>query len=285
MSKALELVTNLIELLEDKGKEAVFYKPCEEAGPPVPSKYESKGKTITVDDLSFYIVGGKNKDDNKEDDQNNKNIYNEYAIVLIYDIFGWTPTNRNVFRICDNLADNGFFVVMPNLFRDNPWPVDKMPPSNYGDEFNKWFSTVASYDPVKKDFQNIVFPYLKKEGIKKVFVFGLCWGGLMTVNLTTEAKAKEELTGGIGVHAARLTPQLMEKVQCPLALMPASNDGDFGNLKEVLDKKDFGKQCFYKYYKNQVHGFMGTRADWTDEKIKVDVDDVLKNVVLFAKQF
>jgi len=281
MAKAIALVDSLIEALDNKEQEkkAGFYKPCEDAGPPIPSKYDSKGKIITEEDLQLYIVG--NSDDNKND-----NAKSETAIILIYDVFGWIETNRNVFRICDNLADNGIFCVMPDYFRKNPWPADKVDPKFFGsDEFAKWFSTVASFDSVLKDTKNIVLPYLKKQGIKKVFAFGLCWGGLMAINLVSGEKAKDEYTGAAVIHAARLTPELIDKVQCPVAIMPASTDGNYDKLKEVLDKKAYGKQCLYKYYENQAHGFMGSRSDWTDAKIKVDVDDALKNTVEFCKQF
>jgi len=80
-----------------------FYKACEEAGLPVPSKYDNKGKTIKLEDLPIYI-------------NNNNNDKIENAIVLIYDIFGWMENNKNVFRICDNLALNNFVAVMPDFF-------------------------------------------------------------------------------------------------------------------------------------------------------------------------
>jgi len=86
---------------------------------------------------------------------------------LIYDVFGWIESNKNVFRICDNLALNNFVAVMPDFFRNNPWPMDKFPPSKYQDEWNEWWSKIASYDVVEHDIIKIVAPYLKKQGIKK----------------------------------------------------------------------------------------------------------------------
>jgi len=221
----------------------------------------------------------------KKNDNNQNKPKPDKAVIVIYDIFGWTPSNKNPFRICDIFAHNGYFTVMPDFFRSKPWPIEKMPIQNFGDEFGKFFSTVATIENVQKDVDKIVLPYLKKQGMKQISVFGLCWGGLMTIQLVCDPKAKEEYTSAVVIHAARLTPELIDKVQCPVAIMPASTDGPFNSLKEVLDKKPFGNQCFYKYYDKQAHGFMGTRGDWTDPKIKVDVDDALKNSVEFYNTF
>jgi hypothetical protein len=47
-------------------------------------------------------------------------------------------------------------------------------------------------------------------------------------------------------------------------------------VKEVLDKKPFGKDCFYKVYE-EVHGFMGARGDWSQPKQKKDAEDIIEN--------
>jgi len=131
---------------------------------------------------------------------------------------------------------------------------------------------------------NIVLPYLKKQGIKRIFLMGLCWGGLMAINILCKSKFVKEnnLTGGIVIHAARLTQDLMKQLTCPMAIMPTLTDGDYTDLKQILDEKEFGKKCAYRFYKNQIHGFMAARGDWSDEKIKVDVDDALKTTVEFC---
>jgi len=275
MSQALTLINKLLEYLEkSEEKKPVFYKPCEDAGVPIASKYDCKGKTIEIDDLSIYVAVNEN------------NIKSENAIVFIYDIFGWGTANKNIFNNCDILANNGYFTICPNFFRNRPWSVDKYPPiDHHAEEFGKWFSSVASFDVVYKDFENIILPYLKKEGIKRIFVVGLCWGGLMIGQLFGNEKATQKYVAGVIVHGSRITKELIEQVHLPIALMPASNDGDYAPFKEILDKKPFGKECFYKFYKDQVHGFMGTRSNWTDPKVKVDVDDVLHNTVNFFNKF
>ncbi len=60
---------------------------------------EGTGAIVNLhDDMRCYIVGSGAR-----------------ALIVIYDIFGFAPANTR--HNCDLLADAGFLVVMPDLFR------------------------------------------------------------------------------------------------------------------------------------------------------------------------
>lgn len=77
---------------------------CCNAGKPTPHAYAGNGSVQSAGDLPLYVSGSGKK-----------------AVVVIYDIFGFCepPTNGNIRRNCDKLADEGFMAVMPDFFRGN----------------------------------------------------------------------------------------------------------------------------------------------------------------------
>jgi len=64
-------------------------------------------------------------------------------------------------RVCDYYADNGFYCVMPDFYRGNPWDPKNFPPSDQA-EFAKWWQDVANSDIVKKDV-DVVMKVLEKK--------------------------------------------------------------------------------------------------------------------------
>ena len=77
---------------------------CCRAGKPIPNAYGGNGTVQTVDGLPLYVSGSGSK-----------------AVIVIYDIFGFNepPTNGNIRRHCDRLAEQGFVAVLPDFYRGN----------------------------------------------------------------------------------------------------------------------------------------------------------------------
>lgn len=135
---------------------------CKAAGKPKKSTYKPKGKIIKLDDdLSVYEIGVGKK-----------------AIILLYDIFGWNEISKNVFEMADNFAKNGFFVLMPDFFRGEAWPIAEFPPQSdlQQQAFQAWKAGIASTVVMRKAVFENVLPHLYKSKIDTVGCIGFCWG-------------------------------------------------------------------------------------------------------------
>eukprot|EP00882_Tetradesmus_deserticola_P030365 GHRQ01034086.1.p2 GENE.GHRQ01034086.1~~GHRQ01034086.1.p2 ORF type:complete len:104 (+),score=20.23 GHRQ01034086.1:197-508(+) len=82
---------------------------CCAAGSPVSVDYTPKGSFEQFGCVPVYITGSGSK-----------------AIIAIYDIFGFKYPQFQ--QVCDRLAAAGYVVVAPDIFRGQPWDMDKMPP-------------------------------------------------------------------------------------------------------------------------------------------------------------
>ena len=75
------------------------------------------------------------------------------------------------------------------------------------------------------------------------------------------------MSGIASLHGAKISKELAEKAECPVAILPAKDDPGM-ELKEVTDKKAFADKCVYKAYPDQAHGFTVGRGDWTDKTVR-----------------
>lgn len=73
--------------------------------PQLDTTYKGKGQDITYQDLPLYVVGtGHTK-----------------AVLVNYDIFG--PNGGRTKQVCDQLADEGYLVVMPDYYHGDFWYI------------------------------------------------------------------------------------------------------------------------------------------------------------------
>jgi dienelactone hydrolase len=232
------------------GLKTMASESCCKAGRPVDAPYEGNGSIVTLEDMDMYVADPTS--------ESNK------AIVLMYDIFGFgaPPTNGNVRRVADQLASDGFLVVMPDFYRGNPWSLENFPPPDK-EAFGAWWSTTASLEVVQSTLQSLVLPYLQDRGVESTGVIGFCWGGLMATSMSGE---NSPFSGMVSIHGARLTGELAEQMTIPGCFLPASDDPSIEPVREVLDQKAFGDRCVYQTFENQTHGFVAARGDWANDE-------------------
>eukprot|EP01098_Paradermamoeba_levis_P005500 TRINITY_DN2316_c0_g1_i1.p1 TRINITY_DN2316_c0_g1~~TRINITY_DN2316_c0_g1_i1.p1 ORF type:complete len:248 (+),score=48.37 TRINITY_DN2316_c0_g1_i1:72-815(+) len=203
--------------------------------PPLKQKqiisYQSKGVEQTLEDLKVYLSGqGNNR-----------------AVVVGYDIFGWHTGRMR--KWCDDIASKGFLVILPDFFRGQAWDPEDVPFSDV-QKFQAWKNSVATPAQVKVDVFEKVVPFLKAQGVGKIGMIGFCWGGKMTILCGSDSR----IACGVGLHASQLQPEDAEHVVCPMMFLQGSNDPPIQPIKEILEKKTFGKECVCMHF-DQLHGF------------------------------
>ncbi|EGD81467.1 hypothetical protein PTSG_11848 [Salpingoeca rosetta] len=228
-------------------------KPCCDAGPPVTIKHEDKGKEIKLGELTAYVSG---------DPASAK-----AGVILFYDIFGLK--HPQVREICDRFAARGYYVVMPDVFRGDPWTLEKFPPKDKT-EFQAFLK--RSNDAAPGDIETVK-AHFKEVGLgdKKHGVLGFCWGGKWVV----EACADESFGAGLAAHPAFITLDMVKKVHCPIVFCPAGGDVDCAPFVEHLKKQPWGAKSQEKRFEDMTHGFCAARGDWSDPNVSEAVHQVL----------
>jgi len=233
--------------------------------PALVTGYQCKGKEVETQGLSIYQVGAEDS---------------SACVIVFYDIFG--SNGGRTRQVCDELAEAGFLVLLPDFFRGPGWDPKDMPPKGGFDSIRTWIEKVGNWDTiVKPDVYDKILPYIKsKPNSKKIGAVGFCWGGKQVLRT---CNSSDQLSAGIGVHASALLPEDAENVQCPIMLLPGSNDAPIDPIKEVLDKKPIGKDCVYRRFDDQVHGW-SVRGDISNPAIKAGVDECFRLVHEFFKK-
>ena len=71
--------------------------------------YNPKGKEIDLNGLKCYT--------------NNGAADNKKSVIVFYDIFGYDGGRTK--QICDQIADAGYYVILPDIYHGEAWPADK----------------------------------------------------------------------------------------------------------------------------------------------------------------
>jgi len=247
--------------------------------PALAATYVAKGTESKLGDLSIYTIGTGNT-----------------AIIVNNDIYGFN--GGRIRLICDQLANDGYFVILPDYFRGDSYPADaEIEPNRLGEFLKK-----HSWAQVKSDLEDKVYPYLKGEkSIEKFAMIGFCWGAWVNLH----ASVNEEVVCAANVHPAfnlenfhgkpdndvsyffeNKEAELTKLVKCPQLIYSASNDlpsikGD-GEIIKILKEKPFGDNCVFRDFPDVVHGF-ATRGDLEKPEVARDVKIVMEGVADFFK--
>ncbi|CBJ30749.1 conserved unknown protein [Ectocarpus siliculosus] len=218
---------------------------CCAAGPPVACDYTPKGTISKIGDVDTYFVGSGPK-----------------ALVVVYDIFGFSPQLK---QVCDMFAAAGFNVAMPDFCKGNPWPLENFPPKDRS-ELGAWFGTTGKWETsIRPTFIPAVAHMKEHRGAEVVGVTGFCWGGMIAMKAASlDPDAEGGVKAGGTVHPAMLSAELAQDVKVPVLIMPSGEDPDHLPVKEVLDKKPFGDKCQYRRFDDMHHGFCAARGDWAN---------------------
>ena len=108
---------------------------------PATSDMKSKISEFFIDDLPVYLTGLESMRDGR-------------AIICIYDIYGFK--GGRIREICDEIADDGYLVILPDVFRGEAYSDDRNPADK-----ESWIKHQSDPIRVRRDLEDRVIPWLK----------------------------------------------------------------------------------------------------------------------------
>ena len=123
-------------------------------------RYTPRGEVLEVDALPVYVVGDVARAGGR-------------AVIVSYDIYGFD--SGRIRAVCDEIADAGYLVVLPDFFRGDAWSqerAEREPDAKAG-----WIKSMSDPTAVSDDLSKRALPYLASRGATVVGVVGFCFGG------------------------------------------------------------------------------------------------------------
>jgi dienelactone hydrolase len=155
------------------------------------------------------------------------------AVVVLHEVFG---VNGDIRKTCDELAEQGFIAVAPDLFwRQEPGvdlSVTSEPDWRHGLRLNQAYDRDAGARDVR-DTADVVARL--PECIGKVAVLGYCLGGLMTF-LTA---VRYGVDAAVAYHGGDTEKYLgeVDGLHAPLLMHLAEEDESFPSLPKLRSKR------------------------------------------------
>ncbi|KAK4284970.1 hypothetical protein QN277_001728 [Acacia crassicarpa] len=160
---------------------------------------------------------------------------NGTGILLLSDIFGFEDSSTRDFAY--RIACNGYNILVPDLFRGNPWSKDRPKAM-----FEEWIAA-QSRERVVKDiwrWTNWMVDEFMAAGIsRKLGILGFCFGG----GRVLEVLAKDTgacFGAGVSFYGTRMESLDVSDVKVPVLFILGDNDplctvSDVQNIKKKLD--------------------------------------------------
>jgi dienelactone hydrolase len=249
----------------------------------------SKGKIVTVGDLPMYVV---------EPSTGKKSIGAIIVLPDVYSVRVLTPHVRSGDRIgtiCDLLADAGYTVALPSIFRDEPFDVAiKGPPDGDFQKFDcaaqdggvAWFQK-QNFAKVGPDVKACAKYLTEKTGGQAIGVVGFCFGTWLLSKSSSVGDV--DFSCAVGCHPATMLEkaifggdedEMLNNLKQPTKFLWAGNDSDIyqagGAGKAFLEKSGGGVE----EYPDMLHGWV-SRGDVADEKVLRDVKKALDTMLGF----
>ncbi|RFU78627.1 dienelactone hydrolase [Trichoderma arundinaceum] len=224
---------------------------------PVTADYTPKGKYEKIAGINTYIVGPEDA---------------SRGIVHIYDIFGiWPQTIQGADRLS---AQSGSLVLVPDFFDGKGLDQGDIP----NDTEEKTQRVYAFFNSTANPQDNLIkLLALRKELAEKYpaieghwGLFGLCWGGKLTVLACGEGNegVGRRFTASGTAHPGYKSNSLLDeadaKAQTAPHILLASKDEPAD--KVALYKEIMGDKVETTTYETMHHGWMGARSDLKNEE-------------------
>ena len=114
--------------------------------PALSCSYTPRGSEEKLGDLPLYVAGEKS----------------EFALIVSYDIYGFH--GGRIRNICDQLADQGYYVVLPDFFRGECWTAERN--ETEPDAKMPWIKAMSNPESVRNDLVSVI-GLLKSRGVRR----------------------------------------------------------------------------------------------------------------------
>ncbi|KAL5778847.1 hypothetical protein ACOSQ2_009584 [Xanthoceras sorbifolium] len=175
---------------------------------------------------------------------------NETGVLLLSDIFGFEDSSTRDFAY--RLACNGYNVLVPDLFRGDPWAKNR--PKTM---FEQW---MARQDPqrVAKDIASakewLVDEFMAAGISKKLGIIGFCFGGGRVIDVLAQDQGA---CFGVGVsfYGTRIDQSLASNIKVPVLFISGDNDPlcAVSVLKDI--EKRIGRGSRTEIFEGRGHAF------------------------------
>lgn len=222
---------------------------------------EPRGVEQTMNGVNCYIIGRRNDD----------------SVVLVFpDLFGFRFTNTRL--ICDELADSGFLVIMPDLFAGDTLDFS-LPSASAG--FAAWckLHNKAATAPICAKVLEYVEDNIRPRlGIASV---GYCFGGRYSAVANAAGRVRCSVIS---------TPSFLEQeeiagIQTPTLWLCAETDRTFSGEEKAVAQRSLSTKYFesqFVTYPTTEHGFC-TRYHPNKKGAAAASRDALKRTIQFLK--
>ncbi|CAN6675108.1 hypothetical protein TRVA0_089S00144 [Trichomonascus vanleenenianus] len=191
------------------------------------------GKIITADDIEYYVTG-------PESDK---------VLIIFTDVFG--HKFKNIQLIADQFGENGYKVVVPDLFYGDPISVEQL---NSGMDIRKvWF---PNHGPEKtRPIVDNVMKYVEAE-LKPRYVVGTgyCFGAKYAVQMLGDKKVQAAAIA----HPSHITIEEIKAIKGPLFISGAETDRSYSEefrAETEATLKEMGATYYTTLASGVNHGF------------------------------
>uniref|UniRef100_A0A0D9WG98 Dienelactone hydrolase domain-containing protein n=1 Tax=Leersia perrieri TaxID=77586 RepID=A0A0D9WG98_9ORYZ len=184
-----------------------------------------------------------------------------HAVILVSDYYGQCVHGRGQFpstklrQIADKVAMRGYYVVVPDLMKGDPYTDDRQFEEELGMIYICSVLLLVVMQVEAAENTKPLIAALKKDGMRSIGVGGYCWGGKVAVELS---KTKEPQAVAIS-HPALVVEGDMKDVKCAIEILGGELDtiSPPEIIKKLEDAFDQNKAVdhFVKIFPKAPHGF------------------------------
>ncbi|MCJ1258130.1 hypothetical protein MMC24_005961 [Lignoscripta atroalba] len=202
------------------------------------------------------------------------------AILIIYDIFGFSPQGlQGADILAHSDSSHQYQVFIPDFFIGKPAEHAWYPPDTKekGEKLGAFFKGPAAPPKTAEKIPSVVKEITEKTGgtINTWGALGMCWGGKI-ISLTSQEGTP--FSAVAEVHPAMVDPEDAKGITVPLCML-ASGDEDMDAVKKF--EANLKVKNFVDHYPSQVHGWMAARGNLEDPTVKDEYERGYKQLLDF----
>ncbi|CAI7586717.1 unnamed protein product [Penicillium manginii] len=200
------------------------------------------------------------------------------AILFLTDVIGHRFINAQL--IADQLAANGYLVVMPDLFHNDPVPLNR--PANY--DLMAWLNGPPGHLPPRVDpvVKAVLAEMRENMGCERIGAVGYCFGAKYAVRFLRPG----DVDVAYVAHPSFVDADELAGIRGPLSIAAAETDAIFPAAKRhesegILVKT--GQAYQINLFSGVEHGF-AVRADITKPVVRFAKESAFTQAVVWFNQ-